>query len=94
MWVYVLTLSEQKSAGDIESDWTASHPGTAEFGVTQVNGDAVIVTTPRDPNFADFTSEVGYVDSIEEYMELPAPGGSNWTPPYQAHPNGTIEFQQ
>jgi len=92
-WIYALTLSEKRNAGTLRDDWEESHPeAAAGFGVTVGGFDAVIVTTARDPQFADFESR-DFVESISEFRQIPNRNGG-WQPPYDAHPNGTISFLQ
>jgi hypothetical protein len=92
MWVYALTLSERVSSGQLHSDWGADHPIPPQTGVAIAGYDAVITSLPRVPQHQEFADRVSYIDDIEEYKELPNPDTAEWSPPYDAHPNGTIEF--
>lgn len=94
MWVYNLTLNEVVDAGTIESDWTANHPAPPSgYGVAQGGLFAVVLTTNRASNYAEFES-TAYVDSVTEHTELPDPGGSNWSPPYEADPEGRVILRE
>lgn len=73
-WVYTLTLTEYRDAGTVQSDWQSIAAGQlahAYGGVTVIGTKAVVISTPREPNYADMEG-FGYVSSVTEHKELPS----------------------
>lgn len=84
-WVYTLELSDYRDASKVQSDWQAiTSEGIANDhgGVTVSGSKAIVVSTPREPNFGDMATSNSYVESISESHEIPSRGSSNWSPPH------------
>lgn len=82
-WVYRLELSEYREAKSVQSDWesiASEQIAHDHGGITVAGGEngatAVVVSTPREPNYSDMEG-MGYVVSVEEYKDIPAnPSGA------------------
>lgn len=85
-WVYTLTLSEYRSAEVIQADWKAIAGEVIAHsygGVTVSNTQAVVVSSPREPNYADMSTTYSYVKSVAEHKEIPSRSNSSFDPPLE-----------
>lgn len=76
-WIYHLELSGVRNATAVQSDWQAiagKAISNANGGVTVDNaiGEAIVVSTPREPNYTDMETTYDYVDGVSEEFEIPS----------------------
>lgn len=82
-WIYKLTLTEYRDAGTVQSDWQsiAGEQIAHDLGGVTVSGTrAVVVSTPREPNYADMGT-FDYVTSVSEHKEIPGRESEDFDPP-------------
>lgn len=86
-WVYTLTLTEYKEATTVQSNWQsiAGEQIARDYGGVTVSGRpngavAIVVSTPREPNYADMETTYGYVESVTEHKEIPKRSDSDFNP--------------
>jgi hypothetical protein len=87
-WVYTLSFDPDSVPRDsngfpdidqIQSDWQsiagkqiAHDYGGVSISDRYISVVGVIVSTPREPNYADMESNFGYVTSVTEHKEIPS----------------------
>lgn len=72
-WVYTLALAQNRGAETVQSDWQSianEQVAHDHGGVTVVGLRAIVVSTEREPNYADMES-FGYVLAVSEHKEIP-----------------------
>lgn len=83
-YVYTLELTSYRDAGTIQADWQsiAGEAIAHSYGGVTVSGNrAVVVSTPREPNYGDMETTFGYVASVTEHKEIPKRSDSSFDPP-------------